>query len=91
MADEKKLPTSGPKPRRPTWDPGAPTHNLCVKIDGGRKNTKGNDFFRQVGVGWMNEKGQVKIKLEPATVLRWDDGLTIHLFKNEKKGSRDGS
>lgn len=79
-------PTSGPKPRpaRPAWIRDAPTHNLCVKAEG-KKNQKGNDFFHQVGVGWMNEKGQVSIKLDPGTVLRWDDGLKIHLFKNEKK------
>jgi len=57
-----------------------PSHNLCVQADD-------TDRWTQVGVAWANGKGGFSIKLDPATVLRWNDKLTIYLFEN-KKGKR---
>lgn len=58
-----------------------PTHNLCVKDPNA-------NAFRQIGVGWENSKGQIKLKLDAAVMLRWDDDLQITLFPkhDSKKG-----
>jgi len=57
-----------------------PTHFLCIK----RKENK-NEKFHNVGVGWENDKGQVKLKIDDGVVLSWRDmdTFTLYLFPSK--------
>lgn len=56
-------------PRKPDFD-------VCV-LD---KNT---DERAKVGGGWLNEKGQISIKLNLCTVIHAREGLVITLFPTD--------
>ncbi len=62
-----------------TNNPTAPTHNLCVK----RKNAE-RSVFVQVGAGWCNDRGQIRLVLNPGVSLSWKDEkeLSVTLFPN---------
>ena len=62
-----------------SFDPKSPTHNLCVK------RFKTQEPYHQIGVAWANEKGQLRIKLDVGTTLRWTDNITIDLFPRDNK------
>jgi len=51
-----------------------PDFNLCVK------KVEGNAPFSQIGVAWSNDKGQLRIKLNPCVTLTDREDITIYLF-----------
>jgi hypothetical protein len=59
-----------------------PTHFLCIK----RKDDK-RAKFDNIGCGWINDKGQIKLKVNIGVVLSWRDldDLTLYLFPNKDK------
>jgi len=55
-----------------------PTHNLCVCERG---NT--NSHFTLIGVGWVNDRGSIAIKLNPGSSISWRDDLVVYLFNRD--------
>jgi len=50
-----------------------PTHTLYVKKTDASRG-------RKVGVGWMNDKGWISIRLDPCTQLTDRDDVYINLY-----------
>ena len=44
------------------------THAICMK----QKDSRGTSWI-QIGVGWMNDKGHLKLKLNMGVTLSWHD------------------
>jgi hypothetical protein len=59
-----------------------PDYNLCVKKEG-------RPAFFQVGVGWLNDKGHVHIKLDPCVLLSDRGDLKIYLFPNQDNTKKE--
>lgn len=53
-----------------------PDYNLCVV----QEDRKG---FSQLGAAWVNDKGQIQIKLNPCVTLSDRSDIKIYLFKAE--------
>lgn len=72
------------------FDPGPPTHNLCI-VRKGKKKTDVKQFFTQVGVGWQNDKGTIRIMMDPGCVLHWRDmdDMKVFVFPRKKEGTND--
>ncbi len=59
------------------FTPRKPDMRLCVKSPDGQPGT--------VGAAWIRDDGSLLVKLNPGTVLAWNDGLIISLFSAEEK------
>ena len=64
-----------------------PDYNLCV-------TQEDRTGFSQVGAAWVNDKGQIRIKLNPCVTLSDRSDIKIFLFKakpNWKDEHRGGN
>jgi len=59
-----------------------PTHNLCIIA---KEEQKGG--FQTIGIGWLNDKGAISIKLNKGVTLTWRDmeDHVLYLFAREDK------
>lgn len=64
-----------------------PAYNVCVVAD--EMDTGRRERFVRVGVAWENNRNQLRVVLNPGTVLRWNDGLSIWLFKTKDGAGGD--
>lgn len=66
-----------------------PTHNIVIR---GPDNEEGRaSFWKQVGVAWENERGQLKMKLDVGTVLDWRLSDEFALYIMPANGVMDPS
>lgn len=63
--------------------PNAPNYVLMVKPK------RQNAVATKVGVGWMDERGRVSVKLHPCTILHWQDDLWISLYPDRNNPPGD--
>ena len=72
--------SAGDRPRS-----GDPTHRLKSKH-------KRTGHHGEVGVGWLDPKGHVRISLYPGVVLSWRDNedLYLTLFPIDEKTNEEG-
>jgi hypothetical protein len=64
----------------------APSHNLCVR----ERSDDPKAPFAVVGVGWVNDNGNVSLRLNPGASISWRDNLVMYLFKRKNKLNADG-
>lgn len=55
-----------------------PTHALVVK----RKN--GDGPGRRIGVGWMNNRGWISLKLNPCVVISHNDDVYLNIYPTDQ-------
>jgi hypothetical protein len=61
-----------------------PDFNLCVQPVGV------SGAWHHVGAAWLADNGNgMVVKLDWGVNLRWDDQLSIRLFRNEPKPSKE--